>query len=397
MTFVQSKGTSTDDTAATTIALTLNSSVSVGDTIILNATHGGQADDFSSVTDNLGNTYTRAGSHIADTVHDQAASTYVAKVTTGGTPTITVTFVGALSYRGIMAHVESGINTTTPVNQATGQFQSSPGTATDGVTSGAATTTADGCRIIGFSWNTGDINNRTQGTNFTDRLTVGTGSTVAGDSEDRTQTTQGSIAATFTQGANDSALTFMVALTPAGGGTNNTQNPTGFSIGVSLGTAVPVSVLMPTGFSIATTLGTPTVVIPGSTTVNPTGMAVTMTLGTFDVQNDVTILPGGGAIQFSLGTVSTSATTGAVVSPTGFSIGTALGTPTTPFSSNILPSGFAITSTLGTATPVITSTTQTVQPTGFLISVSQGSQLITGVNVTSAGEGAPVVRRRAFM
>ena len=221
MAYGQSKGTSVADVAATSIALTLDNPVAVGDVITLVVGHGGgQTDESTGVSDNLGNSYSPvASSWIVDTNFDQNGKAYLCVVTVAGTPTITAAFGASVMYRGLMVHVNTGRDTTTPLHQNTRQYQASPGTATDGVTSGSVTPTLDNCDVVAFAWNTSNVGNRSAGTGFTKRETIGDGSTtLAGDSESLTQTTAASVAGTFTQASNDAALTWVLVLAPAAGG-----------------------------------------------------------------------------------------------------------------------------------------------------------------------------------
>jgi hypothetical protein len=87
------------------------------------------------------------------------------------------------------------------------------------VTSNAFTTTVDGCLIFAasvpsYAVNTTDL---TAGSGFT-LAQVGGQVDVVCYTEYKTQTTQGSVAGTFTSSVNNAHITVVLAVTPAAGG-----------------------------------------------------------------------------------------------------------------------------------------------------------------------------------
>lgn len=220
--YVQSNLTQTDGTASTTIVVTLPGAVTVGNWIaVYGAWNSGgvsPASRFSSLVDDLGNTYTTVDS-LNDTDSDDHR-TFYAKVTNGGTPTITLTLTNACGYRSLVAHEVSGLDATAPLDQHTIVNQASPGTGTDGVTTGNVTTTTDGQYIFGAT----HLNNTTTqtiaaGTGFTGRESnSGGGDTPPFRSEDQIQSVAGSVAATFTLTVDQHMTTAIMTFKAAAGG-----------------------------------------------------------------------------------------------------------------------------------------------------------------------------------
>ncbi len=140
--------------------------------------------------------------------------TYVIQnITAGGPRTVTATFSGNCAYRRISAQEWSGVATTGQPNKHVMVNSTSFGTGTNAVTSGAQTTTVDGCTIVGFAYDSTAANTPSVGTGFTsaDSASYGAGDTFR--VEYKTQATQGSVAATFTTSAGtDSIFAGMLAL-----------------------------------------------------------------------------------------------------------------------------------------------------------------------------------------
>lgn len=200
--------TLTQVTTATTIVVTLGAAVAVDDVIVGMAGWDTTTTNISSVADDLGNSYTLHADKIDDSANNQSGRTWRSKVTVAGTPTITVTYTVAASARVVIVAAWSG-STASPFDTSLGNFQTSPGTGTDAVTSTSITTAADHELCIGFHQNTGsDSGTLTAGTNYTSRLV----STSKVGLEDRTLDTAGSVAATWTISADHRSITHIVAL-----------------------------------------------------------------------------------------------------------------------------------------------------------------------------------------
>src|SRR3990167_5060668 len=206
------------DASDTTIAVTLGAAVAVGDYIVGMAGWGQIGVAISTVTDDLGNTYTIQANKTDDTTNGQTGQTFFARVTAAGTPVITVTFASTTMWRRVIVAAYSGL--ANPAADGTiGNWQSSPGTGTDAVTSTAVTTTADGDLIVGFHQNTGSSSgNISAGTNFTRRNALEAIIAL----EDYVQPSAGSIAATFTISVNHASITHMAAFKAAAAGAADT-------------------------------------------------------------------------------------------------------------------------------------------------------------------------------
>ena len=220
MAYVQSASISTDGTAATTVAVTFPGNVTAGNLIALFVAFNNVANIIDSVTDSLGNTYT-----LVDTALNFASdshASYYAKNITGGACTVTVTFTASVGYRSLTVHEVSGLDTTAPLDQHAINTQVAPDIGTDAVTSGSVTTTTNGQYIFGACHvnNTGAGLTVDPGTGFTGRESIDGGADSAPlESEDQIQPTAGSIAATFTLGANNNTTTCIMTFKAASGAT----------------------------------------------------------------------------------------------------------------------------------------------------------------------------------
>lgn len=144
------------------------------------------------------------------------------------TPVITVTFATGHNptFRRVRGEERSGVATTSAVHKKAAQFSATFGTGTDAATSGAQVTTIDGCQVVGVGYDDSAANIPTVGTGYasTDSATFAAGD--AFRTEDRTQATQGSIAATFTLVAGtDITHVHMLALAPSAAGPTIDKQP----------------------------------------------------------------------------------------------------------------------------------------------------------------------------
>lgn len=225
--FVQSKSISSTGATSTTIAVTMTSAVTVGNLLAVFVAYGDTG--FISCADNLGNTYTPVDNSGAAFSGD-IARTFYAKITSGGTCTVTVTLSPAVGYRQLVVHEVSGVDTTTPNDKHIINKQTAPGTGANAVTSTAQTTTTNGQYIFGAAriCNVGTSKSLAQGTGFTSRENIVGGSDASPlRSEDQIQTTAGSIAATFTGTgiAGDNALVALMTFIAAGGAAATPKKP----------------------------------------------------------------------------------------------------------------------------------------------------------------------------
>jgi hypothetical protein len=211
--FVKSKR-NTSGTTGTTCAVTFDTNVTAGNLICGSVSwNGGTTTVLTSVSDGLGNTYT-----IVQRVTDAARciATFYAKNISGGACTVTATFSSSQTFITIIVHEASGCDTTAPLDKNAGQAQAEPGTGDNAATSGAQTTTVDGCYIYGVTIECRSSTNYTAGTGYTLREVEGPNETCA--SEDRVQATAGSVAATYTKSVGDKCITMMLAFKPQAAG-----------------------------------------------------------------------------------------------------------------------------------------------------------------------------------
>lgn len=189
--------------SGTTIAIAFGSNVTAGNhlTCHIYANHG-----ISTVADSLGQSFSSAVNVTDGATYSLA--TFYRENTAGGANTVTVTFLGAITYASLQCTERSGIATSGSLDKFASNSQTTPGTAANAITSGSVTTTTNGQTIVGWSTAlTVGAGTTSAGTGFTPRTNV-FGDTLI---EDQIQTTAGAIAATFT--TNSASSSFITLIT----------------------------------------------------------------------------------------------------------------------------------------------------------------------------------------
>lgn len=211
MAFTRVQGGNNSGSGASSIAVTLGAAVGTNGTILGGVSLDNSAGSISSITDNQGNTYTIT-SNVLDTTNNQRLAAFALGNIDNGPTTITVNFTGApIFVEMVVDEFSGGDEAANNRDGATGQFQNAPGTATDAITSGSITTTQNGDLIYGVCIRSVSATQPTVGTGFT----VGAsdnGQGYALRSEYLTQTSAGSVAATFTQGTASQTVTCVIAV-----------------------------------------------------------------------------------------------------------------------------------------------------------------------------------------
>lgn len=208
----------TSAAAGSTVPVTLGATVTSGNFIcgIVTWDNIGGTPTLTSVTDDKSNTY-NISSTLSDAPNGQGSAIFWLGNITNGPITITANLSGSAGgSRCIIAtEFSGGFAAADPKDLApVGQFQTTPGTTTDAVTSGSMTTLTSGDMIYGASCNTSGATNATAGSSFT-LLTDQTSAVVFMNAETLTQAAAGAVAATFTQGTNNNRATFALAIKPA--------------------------------------------------------------------------------------------------------------------------------------------------------------------------------------
>jgi hypothetical protein len=170
--------------------------------------------NLSSVTDNQGNSY-NLDTAINDTTNDSRLQGFSRTNITNGPATITATFSVACLFRKIIVDEFSGASVASSDERDGsahgGQFQTSPGTGANAVTSGTFTTATNGDLLYGIGMSSVSTTACSNGTSFS----TGTQNTTdyCLQTEYRIQATAASgTAATFTQAANVSRLTGLISI-----------------------------------------------------------------------------------------------------------------------------------------------------------------------------------------
>lgn len=276
--FVQST-TNTSDAADTTITKAFSTNPTTGNLIVVSFGWG-DTDLTPTVTDGT-NTYHSATKLF--TGDGQGHAIFYAYNITGGALTVSANFAGnSVSFRRLIISEYSGILTgSDPLDKFAINFQSGAGsTGTNGITSGSVTTTSgqNGQLIYGSTQNVGDAGagiNAGTTVAFTERVSI-TGETFT--TEDFTQTTAGSIAATFTHATGNRDMctaiaTFKIAvadLSPNLSGTVSTMSPG------TLSTSALVALAL-TGTAITGSIGTIGYTVPNQYSLS--GVSSTLSLG----------------------------------------------------------------------------------------------------------------------
>ena len=210
-TFVQSKS-QMSSSGASSWTLAFNGNVTSGDAIVGYVQWSSDTVTLDSVTAGCA-TFTLLDNPTTDSTNQRRAATFYASNISGGTTcTITYTFSAWVNSTWLIQHEVSGVDASSPLAGHALQFQHLPGTDTDAISSGSITTTVSGAYIFGTTSDAGYNSVVDAGTGYTGRESGSNGLR----SEDRIQTSAGSIAATFTEQAQAWAdyATAIVALTP---------------------------------------------------------------------------------------------------------------------------------------------------------------------------------------
>lgn len=226
-------GTPTSDSAtgsAANIATPGTVTVAAGDTIVAFTTVAQDQTATMAIGDGT-NTYDRVF-----TQYDGSVLTYsifVAENVAAGTYTLTATWDGGTrANRSIFAFGISGLKTASfQTGTALRNVQATPGTGTDGVTSGTTTPTEQPACLLGWHFAAAAAGTPATGTGFTSvgtGLQFGTGTDLVRVQHKRLTSTAG-VAATATAAANSSHITMAVVLSEAVAGA--TYIPRGMLLG----------------------------------------------------------------------------------------------------------------------------------------------------------------------
>lgn len=213
MSYVQGKTHANGNNPSTTVATTLDAAVGAGDGLCVAIGWAGSSSDVGMtilVRDDQGNVYTVPEPPVFNTSSSYLLVLAYCRNLINAPRTITATLEVARSFATIIIdeYSELGAFDGAALNDQTAV----PATA-DAVTSTAITSTADGDLV----WGVGiDIfsNGFAFGTGFTGRQSLGGGTANTFYTEDRVQTSAGSIAATFTASSNDDTVAGVLAFMP---------------------------------------------------------------------------------------------------------------------------------------------------------------------------------------
>lgn len=208
---VQSAYTVDDSgSSSTTISATLLG-VTAGNTLVAHAGWDSVSNPTCSTSD--GSAYTSTAASIKDTGNNQSGQVFYLPNVGAGTHTITATFSASIDFRRFRVYEISGV-TAAPLDKTTGQFQASPGTGSDAVSSGATAATANTCFLLGLSQAPSELDpgsgTVTAGTSPTAYTIVG--SNIIMSAESAASVAAGAQTATFTQSTANTRITHILAL-----------------------------------------------------------------------------------------------------------------------------------------------------------------------------------------
>jgi hypothetical protein len=209
-----------------TIAATFGASNTTGNLIAVAVWWVSTTITLNSVTDSQGNTYTLVGSSTQGN-GASAQLAYAKNITGGSAITVTAHFSGSTS-GAVVIHEVSGADASSPLVSSNGQYQNSPGTGTDAISSGALSFSGSNNYVFGAAFDDNGNNTVfTKGTGFNQRVSGNLGSNPY-MSEDAIQTQP----ATFTTNVGASKyLTIGMAFKPGGSGTSAADSSGGGSTG----------------------------------------------------------------------------------------------------------------------------------------------------------------------
>ena len=203
--------------SGSSLTATFGAAVTAGNTVIGMVCWGFGGPTITSVKDGAGNTFTLLD-NVNDTVNSQEASSFYLPNSPGGSTTVVLTLSGTGGAISMTFAEYSGVQTAS-LDGHNKQYQPTPGTGSDGISSTAITTVTNGDIVIGIVAGTaGQAATFTGGTSpnaFTLRATTldaGSPSFANVQIEDFIQSAAGSIAATFTQNAVGGTLCFVAGL-----------------------------------------------------------------------------------------------------------------------------------------------------------------------------------------
>lgn len=210
--------------SGTTVTATFASAATVGSTIEVDVTSGNTTPP--TVADSAGQNYTYACEASDGSDSQYAYSFYFQNNASATALTVTATWAAATSFRAMIIKEIGGVGSA-PVQGSTGapvcNYQVNPRTASDAITAGTQTPTAQPALVSGFDINFGATNTIADGTGFT----AGTSNAWSGSApffgttESKRITSTSPVAATFTDATNGAAnryLTLSMIYTESGGG-----------------------------------------------------------------------------------------------------------------------------------------------------------------------------------
>jgi hypothetical protein len=212
-------GSGSNAADASGVSLSVAATVADGEMLLVWVTYGKGTLITASVSDGV-NEFTQIGSTIHNTSNQQSCALFQCTSAVGGTRDITFTLASSALYRAVGYLRYTGLSGTA---QATvGQSQLTPGTGTDGVSSGSITPVSQPAALIGITFAPiSGAATLTAGTGFTDRGDFAATLAAFNNTsriEDKLLTGTAATAATFTSSVNDAVITMAAVISVAAAG-----------------------------------------------------------------------------------------------------------------------------------------------------------------------------------
>lgn len=195
----------------TTLAVTLNG-VQAGSTLVALYTNDTTAGSTASAADNLNTGSYTTLETVNDTGNGQKTGMLYMPNSVAGNITMTVTWSAGEFTKGVwLAELRGALQSISVLAGHNSQLQNTPGTSTDGLTSGTATPSGQPALVFGLSFH--ELGAApSAGSGFTSGTVAWNSGQFAGlgaRSESKRITSTSAVAATFTAGANNSHVTLM--------------------------------------------------------------------------------------------------------------------------------------------------------------------------------------------
>lgn len=200
--------------------ITRTATFGAGETISVYIQMASVAQTVSTVTDGT-NTYNFVARKAESVLDTRTMEHWEAHNVAAGSPTITVTFTGSVTNRGVGYCRGTGADTSVGAQTGVGNFQTNPGTGTDAVTTTNMTPTSQPNGVLAYAATYVNARTVTQGTGYTSLGVLTAWNALLGDTsriEFKRTTSTSAVAGTFTINGTENIMTIGGVFTEAAAG-----------------------------------------------------------------------------------------------------------------------------------------------------------------------------------